>query len=102
MTELSMPTIPGRRRFRQRRFLFVTIPALAVLAAAMGVSFLGNTGTTTAELRHVVSGLSSGGSQTAFQTPRSSVDRLLEETAALVERVVSTARAAASRGDRAS
>jgi hypothetical protein len=35
---------------RQRRFLLVTIPGLAVLAVAMGVSFLGNTGTTSASV----------------------------------------------------
>ncbi len=39
-----------RGRSRQRRFLLVTIPGLAILAVAMGVSFLGNTGTTSASV----------------------------------------------------
>lgn len=47
MTGAVLPAGSGRR-FRQRRFLLVTIPGLAILAAAMGVSFLGNTGTTSA------------------------------------------------------
>ncbi len=47
------PTAPGvalRRSSRRRRYLAVTIPGLAVLAVAMGVSFLGNTGTTSASV----------------------------------------------------
>jgi hypothetical protein len=35
---------------RKRRFLLITIPGLAVVAVAMGVSFLGNTGTTSASV----------------------------------------------------
>ena len=37
-----------RRHLRQRRFLLVGVAGLAVLAAAMGVSFLDNSGTTSA------------------------------------------------------
>ena len=47
-TSLKAPGVAVRKHVRQRRFLAVTIPGLAVLAVAMGVSFLGNTGTTSA------------------------------------------------------
>lgn len=49
-TVMKAAAVVSRRRSRQRRFLLVTIPGLAVLAIAMGVSFLGNTGTTSASV----------------------------------------------------
>jgi hypothetical protein len=45
---LEVNSAASRSHPRQRRFLLVMIPGLAVLAVAMGVSFLGNTGTTSA------------------------------------------------------
>lgn len=48
MTDLTAPAT--RPRIRQRRLLLVAIPGLAVLAVAMGVSYLGNTGTSSASV----------------------------------------------------
>lgn len=47
---LEVNSAASRSHSRRRRFLLLTIPGLAVLAVAMGVSFLGNTGVTNASV----------------------------------------------------